>query len=187
MMKKLLIFMLVLGMASFASASLNVAISVNGSTTGPDEITLQVSDTITIDIYDAGGVPPYGQRNYGAYLDFQFPSMGCYALSNPRLGPAAGDMASWSFATYAPPADYDEYTVSRSFTPQAVGDPAGAIFLVDFHCETPDNIVYVYLYHTLIGGGSQVIDTLTIHQVPIPEPMTVTLLGLGGLLLRRRK
>jgi hypothetical protein len=28
-------------------------------------------------------------------------------------------------------------------------------------------------------------DTLTIHQ--IPEPTTIALLGLGGLLLRRRK
>jgi hypothetical protein len=48
---------------------------------------------------------------------------------------------------------------------------------------------------TLIGqttGYEQIPDgtvvhTLMIHQVGIPEPATIALLGLGGLLLRRRK
>jgi hypothetical protein len=38
----------------------------------------------------------------------------------------------------------------------------------------------------LLDENGAMIDTILIHQI-IPEPMTIALLGLGGLLLRRRK
>jgi len=69
-----------------------------------------------------------------------------------------------------------------------LGDPIPAdtvIFdLIDFHCNSAvDGTIY------LVGLSydwelTTVYDSVVIHQ---PEPMTVALLGLGGLLLRRRK
>ncbi len=51
-----------------------------------------------------------------------------------------------------------------------------------FHCEVPGDVTL-----TLVGdyeNGIEVLDTQIIHQ--LPEPMTMCLLGLGGLFLRRR-
>jgi len=54
--------------------------------------------------------------------------------------------------------------------------------LITLHCagETGDATLYLVEYE-----GKEVFDTQVIHQ--IPEPASMLLLGLGGLLLRRRK
>jgi hypothetical protein len=180
MMKKFLVLMMVLGLASMANAQLQI--SVNGNISGPDEITLTPSDTITLDIWNPGGVMPI---NFTAYLDVLFNNTGCYDLANARLGPAAGTFPA-SFVFNALPGNIDEYTFLQVWsTPPPNPDPAGAMFLVDFHCLSPNNVVIVNLYDSRVGGAEVIVDSLTIHQ--IPEPMTMALLGLGGLFLRRRK
>ena len=171
-MKKLLILMLVLGLASAANAA--IVISLDGAT-DIDEITISVSDTVVIDIYDD---QPYS-ASYIVYLDIGPIADGDYSLSDARLGPAAGDYASILQGTYE---GYDDFEVSQA----DLVDPtpgAGVIFLVDLHCESvdPDGVVLVDLF----DAGGCLIDSATIHQVP--EPMTIALLGLGGLLLRRRR
>ena len=178
-MKKLLVLMLVLVLASFANAALKI--SVNGVIDGPDEIYLQPSETVTIDMYNTGG----GDRNFNAYLDFYYTSQGTYALSNGRLGPAAGDWPA-TFDIYDGGYDNDEVWVSQSWNPNTVTDPGGpegAIFLIDLHCEGPGDVI-IELWDEREGFGAPV-DGLVIHQ--IPEPATIVLLGLGGLLLRRKK
>ena len=67
-MKKLLILILVLGMASAA----NAAITLVGPTT------IYEGDTVSIGIYNDDGY------DYLAYLDFGYVSEGGFALSNPR-------------------------------------------------------------------------------------------------------
>jgi len=57
----------------------------------------------------------------------------------------------------------------------------GAYWTSEFHCDGP-GIVTISL---IDSGTGATIDTITVTQVP--EPMTVALLGLGGLFLRRRK
>jgi len=113
MMKKLLALMLVLGMASFANAA--ITISVNGSTTGPDVITIGVSDTVTIDIWNQGGSQT-GNRNYIAYLDFFFVSDASFTLSSPRLGAAAGDFPASFIMTDQYIVDGMEYEFPRPGT-----------------------------------------------------------------------
>jgi hypothetical protein len=188
MMKKLLILMLVLGLASFANAAILTEISYNGQTNGTEntmEVTIHPSDTVTIDIYNPGG-NGMNDRNFTDYLDFQYPSEGCYSLSGAVAGPAYGDFNGGISFVHHGADDYDEYTVIQSWKPTTnPPDIAGAIFLVNMHCEKAPNTVYVTLYDTRVNGGNDIMDTLIIHQVP--EPMTLTLLGLGGLLLRRRK
>ena len=62
-------------------------------------------------------------------------------------------------------------------TPWAVGIIAD----YEFHCDALGSVL-ITLYDADV---TTVIDTMTITQVP--EPMTIALLGLGGLFLRRRK
>jgi len=171
-MKKLLILALVLGFASMASAT--IMLSLDGAL-DVEEITIAPSDWVTIDIYDDGQcVPP----DYLCYLDIGMISEGGYSLANARLGPAAGDFPA-SYNMYQLN-DWDEVEFNQAW---AVGSTptAGAIFLVDLHCELKDVDVQVGLY----DAGGTLVDSMVIHQ--IPEPATIALLGLGGLLLRRRK
>ena len=177
--------MMVLGMASMASAA--IQISVNGAL-DVEEITIVMSDTITIDVYNPGtpGTPPYnGQIDFDYYLDFYYPSEGGYALSNMRTGPAAGDSGDFPSglkddSTYV---DYQELTIGQNW---AIGSSEiiGVMFLLDLHCELDGVDVRIDLWDA--RDLSAPVDTLTIHQI-IPEPITIGLLGLGGLFLRRRK
>ena len=174
-MKKFLMVMLVLCMASAVNAA--IVISVDGQL-DLDEITIAPSDTVTIDVYNTGGSTPI---DFLAYLDFYTKSEGTYSLSNDHLGLGAGDLPA-SYIMYDGGYDNDEIEITQAW---AVGTPetTGAIFLIDLHCEGEGD-VFVELWDGRVGYTAPV-DTLTIHQVP--EPMTIALLGLGGLFLRRRK
>jgi len=182
MMKKLLVLMMVLGMATMANAT--IQLSVNGVIDGGENVTdisIAPSDTITIDIWNNADDLP--TRNFTAYLDIYPNNTGCYTTANALLGPAAGDFpASFQLDILG---DIDEYTIYQNWNPGTPGEVEGAIFLIDLHCESPDNIVTVELYDERVDGGYTIVDTLIIHQ--IPEPMTLALLGIGGLFLKRRK
>ena len=164
-MKKLLVLMLVLSLVSAANAA--ISLSVNGEV-APPEITIAPSDIIVIDIQSDGTT---------SYPFWLYAYDGPGTLSNPRA--AQGDLTELVRTL-----SYTGYTCYDIF----VGDSAGGLvpgagFLFDFHCDGPgDVLITLNDYNTY-----EVIDSLTIHQVDIPEPMTLSLLGLGGLFLRRRK
>jgi len=194
-MKKLLILMLVLGLASFANATLYI--SVNGETTATD-ITLcntgigpgqPYTNMVVIDIYNTNndGVV---LRNFWTYLDIEVPSQGGYSLANAAKGAAAGDMSTDFGFTVFPNGgwvmglDYAEEAFQQAWNPASV-ELAGQLWHVDLTCTQPGKTVYLTLFDSRVAGGMQAVDSLVIHQVP--EPTTMLLLGLGGLLLRRRK
>lgn len=171
-MKKFLMLVLVLGFAASANAAL--MLSVDGDTS-VDAVTINVSDWITIDVWDDQG-QGYMDDIYYMYIGLK--SEGGYTLANARPGSQAGDFASHAMYTYA---DYDGIEITQADT--TAPDPGpGDIFLIDLHCEQAGVTVNVVLYN---NNETQVLDTLTITQ--IPEPATLALLSLGGLLLRRRK
>jgi len=183
---------MVLSMATIANAGL--VINVNGVNPPDSAITLLPSETVAISIVGDGQSP---------YSD--------YFLINTQAGSAtmAGLHLAWAGnlanAAYARPADQIPMLQSLGYnTTNAIFmglyDSAGLPLVgtiideVILHCDTapndvlltlidltwvydPDNDIYVPVI--------RVEDTQIIHQ--IPEPMTMALLGLGGLFLRRRK
>jgi hypothetical protein len=179
MMKKLLAVILVLGMASIANADL--VLSVNGEV-APDEITIATSDIITLDLMVTEGTITGGQVEI--------------VLSNPQgelLQDAVWfpDNASFMFAWYVMAQDSSHIEITGG----NFGPVAAPLVIMDgllFHCvEETEVIIDLHVTgDTTIDGESvpisTILDTITVTQ--IPEPMTVALLGLGGLfLLRRRK
>ena len=176
-MKKLLILMLVLGLASSANAALTL-VSSEGDTLDPDGINLT-----NIGIWNDVAEPGQGLTTYlailssdpagwtGAYNIYSPPSLGqgpdhaYYGVMD--IGGSIGEVDLWA-SDYAVPS----------------ADPYGIGVLGDYEllCTGLGDVV-VYL---IAQDTTTVLDTITISQ--IPEPMTIALLGLGGLfLLRRRK
>ena len=192
-MKKLLVFILAFSMASIVSAA--PVLSINGSTT-VDEITLDApSGYLTIDIHIdiglIGGTLDIILSNAQGSLD---PTN---MITNPNYSLMGLLDQPWDFA----------WVENVGSTPQSVSIGGGNFqtangdvrWLMDnlvFHCEE-DTDVIIQLFAGAGGvdydeGGGYVdipvgtlIDSVIVHQVP--EPMTIALLGLGGLFLRRRK
>jgi len=181
-MKKLLVLLMVLGLVATANAT--IKLQVNGQDVGSD-ISLMPSDTITIGIYNIDYVL-MTNRNFPSYVDLS--DLACFSVNNLRLGAAHGDtLTDISYASY-PGDDYGEVTMNQNWNPATPSPVAsGVIGLFNFHCELQPNVVVVTLYDYNANHPDQgtPVQTLTIHQ--IPEPITVALLGLGGLFLRRRK
>ncbi len=160
-MKKLLIVLLVLGMASAA----NAALLLDGPTT------IDKGDTVTI------GVVSDSATDEIAKLVFGYVSEGGFELSNPR-----SPIIPPPIPPIPTPDDTIEFELIFAQTPEPI--PPGVWFEVDLKCLKAGVDVFVELYDG--SAPYPLIDSLTIHQ--IPEPMTLALLGLGGLfILRRRK
>ena len=181
-MKKLLVLMLVLGIASAANASL--LISVDGVVDPPDsEVILMPSDTVVIDIFGDGQTP----RQY-FYMGILVDGPGSLDISNAvMLYPGTDSTIVEESDPYI--AGYlgigMPYALITMQDAPPPGDPLRDLegTLVDgilFHCDAVGEVTII-----LTNQDGVVLDTQVIHQ--IPEPMTIALLGLGGLLLRRRK
>jgi hypothetical protein len=185
-MKKLLVVVSILGMASVASADL--IFTVDGEPQ-PDEIGVLPSDEITLDLHLADGED---------ILQYQL----MYQLSNeqaeflidgvvfPWASLAEGKINAWDQDGHI--ISWVEIAASNLFS--AVDGPLDLMDGLVIHCLSTADVVLTVLVseNTQINGQTIPIDTvmhtLTIHQSAIPEPTTLALLGLGGLsLLRRRR
>jgi hypothetical protein len=194
MMKKLLVLLLVLGMASAASAALQI--SVNGDPEPVDsQIYLFPSDTIELDVYSDIDLVPGGEGENMYWVLTVDTALG--SISGGRVA-VADPHTDWYFD-----GPYDD-AVGNGIQGLPAGQngvlgyvatlgatiPAQTLFdQIIFHCEWDSGPTVITLWAadpSTATVDQEPWDTVTIHQ--IPEPMTVALLGLGGLfLLRRRK
>jgi len=186
-MKKLLALMLVLSVASVANAAL--LISVDGVVDPPDtSIELFPSDTVTIDIWGDGLTPtaPVAPTPW---------------LIVEGLGTVSGGVVIYP-GTLTTITLYEEgdgsgivewlqsegYNTTQSYYIELVDGTAEPPPLsgtlvdeIELHCIGFGDVLLSLVKADL----SENYDTQIIHQ--IPEPASMLLLGLGGLLLRRRK
>lgn len=173
-MKKLLAILLVLGMASLASAAMTLS-----APTGINE-----SDIVQIVI---------GNDDEAGAIDH---FAGFLAVDTSGPGELTGNFS------YAPGALYGGYggSVYYGVTPGSLtglpydadlmlcditdgtptAQPDGDLMYVEFHCTGLGDVTV-----NLLDFSFGEVLSVTIQQVP--EPMTLSLLGLGGLLLRRRR
>ena len=189
-MKKLLVLMLVLGLASVANAGLQISVHGAGISDPNNpidsEITIAVSDHLELDIWTDlpigpfGGIPwvlvcdtTLGDITGGQSIDVSTTVVG-RSEDNDDVIPPAGLEGIWG-------------TVLNTDFTRTI--PAGTKLadLFDFHCLAVGDTV-ISLYQVIEGQQiteAELQDRVIIHQ--IPEPASMLLLGLGGLLLRRRK
>ena len=168
-MKNIFIVLTVLAMASTAAADLQL--SVDGDT-GPSDIKILISDVVVIDIH-GDGTTPNAQEFYlqvsgvGSLVDF--------------------DISGWT-STWRPGG-------------AGVLDLTGGLYYVDLVVVDPTipplpaEAVMDGLLLTGLAKGDVTLEmkdaTMRVHDTlaveVIPEPITLALLGIGGLFLRRRK
>jgi hypothetical protein len=186
-MKKLLVLAVVLAVTSLASASF--LISVNG-VVNPGAVTMNPSDTVTLDITGAGnsgaamsmyllvsgpGISSGGVSLYGGALDdVRTQSAAAWDIEFD-MGPDAFGQFGFNGVTTATVG-----TFASTVSPQPALNGKLAD-LISLHGETPGVITLTLVDQDLVT----VYNTQSITVVP--EPATIALLCLGGLLLRKKK
>ncbi len=168
-MKRLVALLLVLGLASTANA---VMIQVDGVSANDVEVMEGETALITIVGDDASSWLGYIIVNDG----------GAGALTNVEIGPAAGDLAA------AEP--YSEAGWGAGYMLTAAESPGssspiseGSQFYVNYSSGSAGQNATISLY--LDPDYSMPAASVNISIVP--EPMTIALLSLGALFLRKRK
>ncbi len=162
-MKKWLTLALVLGLASGASAALTLV----DAPTEP----IEIGETVTITVRNSD------DGAYSGWLEIEAPAVVDYA-ADPEFT-AAGNPGGGSKATYHPEfGAWYEFAVT-SFPPNPAIE-AGDHILVSI-IGVSEGSTRLNLY---ASDGETLLDSATISV--IPEPTMIALLGLGGLLLRRR-
>ena len=173
-MKKLMILVLVLGLASVASATY----SYNWTDTSGSDITQGVVGTAVVLEINRGAETAAWGYSFKLYDQFENGAVGTDHgdMTGAAFGGAEGSTPPAMIGPYS--ATYDGYDLTAGDT---VAGAAGTMFKVTIMPSASGAMSignYASDYVTLIDSAN-----LTI----VPEPMTIALLGLGGLFLRRRK
>ncbi len=208
MMKKLLILMLVLGLTASANAVIItfdapaepvcttydrdvlagavVTINITSDTSSILSYAVSITETTTSaagDLTASAGAAFHANYNFNVSTGILRNAMTNFGAGTPRYmlidratanqnpsNPVAAGLVLYSFEVLIP-ADAvfcDTFTITAALGQPTVSPPG----------QPPYG-------HAFDAGAIATTNALTLHV--IPEPMTIALLGLGGLLLRRRK
>lgn len=169
-MKRLLVLTMVLAVVSVASATVGLDVYVNGtigSTVNPgDIVTLQFTDTPAAAFSGVSAI--LIDVDYGDFTSYWvLPGGFMNTLAQANVG--------------------DGFTVTGSYSGFNLWNPGdGIIFTTIF--GVPTDITAGGINITLGGAiNVQAIAGFSTTLEVVPEPMTMALLGLGGLFLRRRR
>ena len=191
-MRKLLVLMLVLGVASIANATLQISVDGNPEPIDSEIYITEVpSGYLTLDIWTDADIAAMEGFDWALVVDSGKGTIGggVDVVDNPDfINEVGGDAPDPGNGVLPDDPLAGRWGFMASFIPI----PAGTVLLDDFlfHCEAEGDAV-IQLWATVSGvpfgptSGGVMMDQVIIHQ--IPEPMTMALLGLGGLFLRRRK
>lgn len=199
-MKKLLVLVLVLSMVASANAALQLSVNGDKQATAA---TLSPSGTLILDVWTNAAIANLAGFNTllvcttGGSIDYlsgvviaadsgmtfyRGGNAHAYLGSSAGLLPANEEGMGLNAFDIDPEVDEDGDPVENP-TPTNAND---TLFdQIVFHCDAPGDVT-IKLY-TLNATLTTITlrDSVAVHQTP--EPMTLGLLGLGGLFLRRRK
>ena len=184
-MRKLLILMLVLGMASMASAGLTIVAYEMDGVTPYDGRDLVASENLTIKLEGQGG--DTGDSMFALYVDSLLANLTGGVCTIPAAPDASAHLGTMAY-NYVSGVTTEVGIVGAVSAFVALPPYADGVYFDEilFHCAgVGDVTISMDDISTTWTIGTNPMDSLVIHQVP--EPMTMALLGLGGLLLRRRK
>lgn len=178
-MKKLLVLMLVLGMASMAAATVTYEFRDAAGTTPITSIDVAVGNYT---FFVMGAVADAGWKE-GVYATDQNPGGGLHDMTAATSYPAAGDAASIiDYISSFDGVDLYADDLSTALPDIATGDWFKLSFSLDASAVDGDT-VYVDILDYMANYT-----LVSTHGLPVvPEPMTIALLGLGGLFLLRRR
>ena len=201
-MKRVIVLLLVLGLASTASAVVGMKVYVEGVLAG-DFAPVAVGDTVKVAIYDTA--PTVSAIGVAGFADFKIHvSGGIYNVGSEVWadGPFSGSpffVGPWAASPLPPSligivdglggfdAKIDALFGASPFAPPFPGDMVSFTFTATGVPITIDPYYGQYngdgVSHPAIVGSGDDYGTVTL----IPEPMTIALLGLGGLFLRKRR
>jgi hypothetical protein len=186
MMKKLLVLLILVGLTTMASAALQI--SVGGDPEPVDsEIWLLPSETIFLDVWTDATIDKDDAdtwfNGWALVVDTTHGSIVPGMVTAKFSGDAGYTIFPNAVANGLYPGPEDG--VGGTATPvDTTADPGDVLFdEIIFHCEDFIDAT-ILLYTTQDYVTYTLNDSVIIHQ---PEPMTVALLGLGGLFLRRRR
>jgi hypothetical protein len=170
-MKKLLVLMLVLGMASWANATLAIINNGDGTVDIECDVTLTTSDyiyaTLVIDVTE-------GTVSGGAIESSLVSGNG----DTWQLG--IGDDAEGYY--YPVPSGMNGVYMNELIYTGTFASGTTLFEGIDVTLSDSSGTIYVYIIPEDFSNYGTMDDSLL-----IPEPMTIALLGLGGLFLRRRR
>ena len=185
MIRKLIVLALVLGLASIAGAAWEIRMDTTTASGGTPTNWVDPVGTQTLTV----GTPLYIGL-YGTTSDTtQFDTLTIFSVKDPfpydwtgNVGTANGGVtANAGAGTSVGPASY------------AVAGPPPMYPIVDYYASTPTADGVVLWWEAIVQNVG--FDNVALTQGKldrfgidvVPEPMTIALLGLGGLFLRRRK
>jgi len=177
-MRSFLALALVLGLASTAIAALQI--SVNGELNPGNDITIGIDETVVISIWTNTAIADMDGVDYIMGADT---SLGQFDWSGATYSPIP-----WSNEIKGtwpdPPAGYDGFWGQVANLGTSVASGTVLVNNVVFEgVGEGDAVITLYNWPTV--GPLEELDSVSIQI--IPEPATLALVGLGGLLLRRRR